>query len=430
MPRTINLFCPSASTAVQLVAHDDQRLDIGSIARAFGLDPTTVMLNGHFISRGVDLIASSVTWKSLISFFSSRGLSTGTGGSAALVVDGKLCKSGCKRVNDSVNGITRTTDEGCNSIIRKPLFEDSNANVDSRSNSFSLKRKLEDASYSLKRLKVDESDVSNSLWNNIRENDDGLSYVLDETTTPVKSCGDLAYQVPENENANKGMETCHEVSSQSKRRRMLRFNDEVEDEDFSSNFLKYEEKVDSWDDAFADMAHWVSGFADDMSVSGSRCDGLDQSSEGWLANCLVNDSGMNFSPDDMCVSGTPDTLMHLTDSSNSQPKNDGNTVQEDHTPTRQNIIFKGKKSFIKTPTKMTSSVVLPFAFVKPCGEGAVTLKDINQKILTPPPSKSKKMYEDPTSYPMSAFSGKPIVGKTKIRTEGGKGSITIMRTRG
>lgn len=81
---------------------------------------------------------------------------------------------------------------------------------------------------------------------------------------------------------------------------------------------------------------------------------------------------------------------------------------------------------------MTSSVVLPFSFVKPCDvQGAVTLKDINQKILTPPPSKSKKNYEDPAIlYPTSAFSGKPIVGKTKIRTEGGKGSITIMRTMG
>lgn len=81
---------------------------------------------------------------------------------------------------------------------------------------------------------------------------------------------------------------------------------------------------------------------------------------------------------------------------------------------------------------MTSSVVLPFDFVKPCeGQGGtVTLKDINQKILTPPP-KAKKPYEDPTiAYPTSAFSGKPIVGKTKIRTEGGKGSITIMRTKG
>ncbi|KAI7743738.1 hypothetical protein M8C21_017707 [Ambrosia artemisiifolia] len=274
-------------------------------------------------------------------------------------------------------------------------------------------------------------DVSNSVWNDVRDNNDDLSYVFDETT-PVKSCGDLGYQVTSNE---KGMEIC----SQSKRRRMLQFDDEgldadvlpLCDEDFSSNFLKSKEKVDSFDDAIADMAQWVSEFADDTSVSGSGYDGLDQSSEGWLADCLVNDSGMHFSLDDMDISGTSDIRMHLTDSGNSQPKNQGTMVQEHHTPTRQNIIFKGKKSFIKTPAKMTSSVVLPFAFVKPCGEGAVTLKDINQKILTPPPSKSKKTYEDPTmAYPTSAFSGKPIVGKTKIRTEGGKGSITIMRTKG
>ena len=95
--RTVKLFCPPVSKVVQLVAHDDHRLDLGSIARTFGLDPATLKLNGHFITRGVDLIACSVTWKSLISFFSSRGLSTGTtGGSDALVVDGKLLKSGSK----------------------------------------------------------------------------------------------------------------------------------------------------------------------------------------------------------------------------------------------------------------------------------------------------------------------------------------------
>ncbi|KVI03815.1 hypothetical protein Ccrd_017891 [Cynara cardunculus var. scolymus] len=209
-------------------------------------------------------------------------------------------------------------------------------------------------------------DESNSLWNNVSESGDDLSYVFNETT-PVKSCGDLAYQVTDN------------ASSQAKRRRMLHFEDEVLDvdvlplcdEDFSSTFLKN-------------------------------------------------------------LSGTSDIQINLTDSNNLQPENGGNMVPERHTPTRQNVIFKGKKSFIKTPTRMTSSVVLPFAFVKPCGvQGAVTLKDINQKILTPPPSKSKKTYEDPTiSYPTSAFSGKPIVGKTKIRTEGGKGSITIMRTKG
>ncbi|CAI9288350.1 unnamed protein product [Lactuca saligna] len=276
-------------------------------------------------------------------------------------------------------------------------------------------------------------DVSNGLWNNVSENDEDLSYVFDETT-PVKSCGDLAYQVTENGTVNKGVEYCREASSQAKRRRMLHFDDEVLDadvlplcdEDFSTNFLKSKEREDSLDDAFSDMAQWVSGFADDMSASASGYDGLEQSSDGWLADCLVTDS--------MTLSGTSNIQMNLTDSDNSQPEIGSNNMVQERTPTRHNVIFKGKKSLIKTPTQMNSSVVLPFAFVKPCGgvEGAVTLKDINQKILTPPPSKSKKMYEeDPViSYPTSAFSGKPIVGKTKIRTEGGKGSITIMRTKG
>nr|XP_043609596.1 protein XRI1-like isoform X2 [Erigeron canadensis] len=277
-------------------------------------------------------------------------------------------------------------------------------------------------------------DESNSLWSGVTENDDDLSYMFNEST-PAKSCGDVAYQVTDNENVSKGMELSREPTSQAKRRRMLQFDDEVLDanvlpfcdEHFSSNFLKSKEREDSLDGTFSDMAQWVSGFADDMSASASGYDSLEQSSDAWLADCLVNDSGMHFSPDDMSLSGTPDSQMNLTDSDNLQPENGGNMVQERQTP-RQKIIFKGKKSFIKTPAKMTSSVVLPFAFVKPCGvQGAVTLKDINQKILTP--SKPKKTQE-PIIYPTSAFSGKPIVGKTKIRTEGGKGSITIMRTKG
>lgn len=86
---------------------------------------------------------------------------------------------------------------------------------------------------------------------------------------------------------------------------------------------------------------------------------------------------------------------------------------------------------IQTPTKLPSSVAYPFTIVKPCGgHGDITLKEINKRILSPPPSKAKQSKEEPIAYPRSAFSGKPVVGKTKIRTEGGKGSITIMRTRG
>lgn len=94
--RTVKLFCPSLSKAIAFVAWEEQRLDLGSISRAFGLDPATLKLNGHFIGRGVDLIASSVTWKSLLSFFSSRGLSTGETDSGALIVDGKLSRIGTK----------------------------------------------------------------------------------------------------------------------------------------------------------------------------------------------------------------------------------------------------------------------------------------------------------------------------------------------
>ncbi|KAH1081547.1 hypothetical protein J1N35_021308 [Gossypium stocksii] len=110
-PKTIQLFCPSVSKLIRFVAWDSQKLDIGSISRMFGLDPSTVKLNGHFISRGVDLVSSSVTWRSLLSFFSSKGLSTGTDDhKGALIVDGKLCKVGSKRAHEPQDGVSWSPD--------------------------------------------------------------------------------------------------------------------------------------------------------------------------------------------------------------------------------------------------------------------------------------------------------------------------------
>ena len=100
----INLICPyvSLSKVVEFKALEDERIDLGSISRTFGLDPLTIRINGHFISRGVDFIASSVTWKSLISFFSARGFSTGISAIEPLRVDGKLCKVGTKSKMNSM----------------------------------------------------------------------------------------------------------------------------------------------------------------------------------------------------------------------------------------------------------------------------------------------------------------------------------------
>lgn len=94
------------------------------------------------------------------------------------------------------------------------------------------------------------------------------------------------------------------------------------------------------------------------------------------------------------------------------------------------MYIAGRKSFARPVPKLPSSIIYPFAFIKPCGvHGDMTLKDINKKIQTPP-AKPKEDKEEAPVIQTSAFSGKPVVGKTKIRTEGGKGSITIMRTRG
>nr|KJB42505.1 hypothetical protein B456_007G155900 [Gossypium raimondii] len=110
-PKTIQLFCPSVSKLIRFVAWDSQKLDIGSISRMFGLDPLTVKLNGHFISRGVDLVSSSVTWRSLLSFFSSKGLCIGTDGhKGALIVDGKLCKVGSKRAHEPQDCVSWSRD--------------------------------------------------------------------------------------------------------------------------------------------------------------------------------------------------------------------------------------------------------------------------------------------------------------------------------
>ncbi|XP_039013752.1 uncharacterized protein LOC120143514 isoform X2 [Hibiscus syriacus] len=165
-PRTIRLFCPSVSKLVRFVACDSHKLDVGSISRLFGLDPSTVKLNGHFISRGVDLVSSSVTWRSLLSFFSSKGLSTGTDGDhkRALIVDGKLCKVGIKTGNPGINdaGITakRHLKDIC-SVENKRLRESRSAGSHDGgecSNGIGFKRKSSMENHSLlKKLKINET---------------------------------------------------------------------------------------------------------------------------------------------------------------------------------------------------------------------------------------------------------------------------------
>ncbi|XP_028790852.1 protein XRI1-like [Neltuma alba] len=283
--------------------------------------------------------------------------------------------------------------------------------------------------------KASNMSMSQELWNEVPQNEEDLSYMLDDETTPVKACGDLAYHVNNSDNLRNELDECRETSSQVKRRRMLQFSSEDGDvslsyEDMSSEYLKLNGKEDSMKDVLFEVSQLLSETSGN--ASGSSCEDLEQSAEGWLAQCF-NDAEMDFSPDDiMNFSGQDNVQINVSEPCDVSPAYEQNVAQKRVTRTPKNIIFKGRKSFIRAPTKLASSVAYPFAFIKPSGaHGDVTLKEINQRIQTPPPSKPKKSSEeDPSAYPKSAFSGKPVVGKTKIRTEGGKGSITIMRTKG
>lgn len=120
VPTKVKLHCPSLSKTVAFEAREEQRLDLGSIARAFGLEPWSVRLNGRFISRGVDLISSSVTWRSLLRFFSSKGLSTGKDDGGPIIVDGKLLMVGNKSKRSSRSG--RVLEKSGNNFAREALL--------------------------------------------------------------------------------------------------------------------------------------------------------------------------------------------------------------------------------------------------------------------------------------------------------------------
>ncbi|KAL0388563.1 UNVERIFIED_CONTAM: protein XRI1 [Sesamum radiatum] len=271
-------------------------------------------------------------------------------------------------------------------------------------------------------------DISKCLLNGVNQNEDHLSCVFDSATTPVKACGDLAYHATNSEVMGKELEQYREPSYQVKRRRMLQFESEVLDAPLCDDeiFLRSKETQDSLEDTFSEISEWVAGFSEGTSASSNEY--LDPSSEGWIADCF-KEAEMHITTEEM-MPGSSDVQVDISELCNTPPEYDVKAVEKHPVHTQRNVVFKGRKSYMRTPPKLASSVVYPFTFIKPCGvHGDVTLKDINQRLHTPPKSKQNEQ-DTSASYPTSAFSGKPVVGKTKIRTEGGEGSITIVRTKG
>ncbi|XP_073000509.1 protein XRI1-like isoform X2 [Typha latifolia] len=262
------------------------------------------------------------------------------------------------------------------------------------------------------------NDISHCLWDEANQNVDDLFYMLEEQT-PTKDCAYPSYQVSDiGEINSKELEECREAS-QFKRRRVLHFTSESYEVTKFSTMEGLSESL-QWN------SEWSLGFSDDNCAL--NYDGLDQSSEGWLVDCL-NENKTHCSSEEMNNPSSMDQI-DVSEFCNIPSEVEAVVVQKTPAPACFRV-SKGRKSFNEAPTKLTS-VAYPFDLIKPCGvHGDVTLKDINQRIHAPSESKVRhKKDEESVPYPPSAFSGKPVVVKTRIHTKGRKGNITIMRTRG
>ncbi|KAJ4868871.1 Protein XRI1 [Raphanus sativus] len=232
------------------------------------------------------------------------------------------------------------------------------------------------------------------------------------------------------------------TGSAVKRRRMLPFDDDPMETSFFSSAQAREE---AYDELLPEGSHLIEGFSEDASASSLKaayddfvndpptlpddldCLDLYLYATKLYADC-IKDPETHPLPDDSSF-GSPEVQMDVSEYLNLSPETETMEVMRPLTRSSGNVIFKGRKSFAWLVPKLTSSFIYPFGLVKPCGvDGDMTLKDINQKIRIPA-AKPKEDKAEPPVIQTSAFSGKPVVGKIKFHT-GGKGSITIMRTRG
>ncbi|KAG5399082.1 hypothetical protein IGI04_020896 [Brassica rapa subsp. trilocularis] len=107
--------------------------------------------------RRVYKVASCVTWKSLLAFFSAKGLSTGKDGGGALVVDGKLSRVGSKRAYSGSQEDITINNLGLN---RNKKLKDKCSGDEPLLSGSNKRKLLSEDMQSLKKLKLNKGDSS------------------------------------------------------------------------------------------------------------------------------------------------------------------------------------------------------------------------------------------------------------------------------
>jgi hypothetical protein len=166
-------------------------------------------------------------------------------------------------------------------------------------------------------------------------------------------------------------------------------------------------------------------------ASGPAIANVQQWGENWMVRCFEQNR---------ILSGLPFDEFHPGDCPQPwqpQPRHqqEADMLQGPATPFSNPPLFGQKPSTGPSRFKLKSQtpVTYPFALLKPySAEGAVTLNDINKRLLSLPPRPVQgtiPINERSLAQLGSGLSGKSVVACTKIHTEG-NGTITIMRTKG
>ncbi|KAL5215980.1 hypothetical protein ABZP36_007381 [Zizania latifolia] len=269
------------------------------------------------------------------------------------------------------------------------------------------------------------NDATRFVWDCLNQDDDDLLGLLGNQT-PLRDCRGF-FDIDDF--------TCKETldleeSRESKRRRVLEYPSEPnqsEDGNHEISSTLITSEVSEISLLCTDEPQSLSW---DSQHSSNNLDSLSngafyQPSNSNLETCY-DETQMSFRHDQMPSSEESITYTNrqagVSGTAENAPVTESLVMQE----TRKLCTLKVStgSSLDKVKQNLTTTVAYPFTLIKPSWEeGDVTLNDINRQIRAPP----KKA---PEALGTSAFSGKPVIRKTRIRTDGGKGSITILRTKG
>ncbi|XP_039821315.1 protein XRI1-like isoform X3 [Panicum virgatum] len=268
------------------------------------------------------------------------------------------------------------------------------------------------------------ADAAKFVWDCLNQDDDELLGLLGNQT-PLRDHRDFFADIPDI--------SCKETldpeeSREAKRRRMLEYppessQSEVGTHETASPFVASEVPevsllcTDEPQSLNCDIQYSSNNIDTINSLSNQASywqedNHLEHCSYGTPVPCTQE--SVAYVDDQACISG----------SSEIAPVTESFIMQETRKLSTLKVSKRGSSSLVKAKQNITTTVAYPFTLIKPSWkEGDVTLQDINQRLRAPP----KK---PPEILGTSSFSGKPVIGKTRIKTDGGKGSITILRTKG